>query len=304
MSANLAEVPIIVVIDDPWGPRVSAVFAYGADDYVLVGQVGELRRKLKALLSDDVSSGSRLLGTVALADTNRERRVQFARHLRRMGFDVCFALDVKGIPDDPSVKLVVAHHRLPPHGVGRGLSEYRHGNAAQIPWIIVGTEPELTAVKATLFKNDKVTFFDVSADPAQVVFAANQLLLGSDASMRRSQRLRYGSPLRFNLLQQPAQWGYTFNISRGGLYVRTLTPPELGNELTLQFRAPFGRGRVELTAQVVWRQSFSRSKGYPSGFGLQYSDVQLADAAALKAGYDKLLEQMGAEQQDGLDESD
>jgi Tfp pilus assembly protein PilZ len=127
--------------------------------------------------------------------------------------------------------------------------------------------------------------------------------------MRRSPRFTFETPVSFAPLAggHPAacsdgsdgdhgllQWGYSYNISRGGLFVRTVTPPGMGQELALEFSPPFGRGRVIVEGKVAWRQEFSRSRGFPPGFGLQYAeDLPIPDAAALEAGYAKLLADNG-----------
>jgi hypothetical protein len=73
-----------------------------------------------------------------------------------------------------------------------------------------------------------------------------------------------------------------------------LTPPALGLDLSLEFTPPFGRGRVQVDGKVVWRQEYSKVKGYPPGFGIQYNDdLPVADQAALEAGYNKLIEANG-----------
>jgi CheY-like chemotaxis protein len=292
MSAQMAELPIIAAIRDPWSDEVTQAFATGADDYVLSDQLDQLEYKLQALRQEGRAVGARLSGTVVLAHPDRDQRVQLARYLRKMGLDLHFAMDARGIPDDASIRLIVTHHGLQPEGAEVGLRNYRKGEGKNIPWIILAAPPEMENVKEKFSDEAHLSFFELDADPAQIVFTANQLLVGAARSLRRSPRLQHGTPISYTGgKEQQELWGYTYNINRGGLYIRTLTPPELGVELELEFRAPHGRGRVVVEGKVVWRQEYSGERGYPPGFGLQYTTLPLADGAALEAGYNKLLQE-------------
>jgi len=145
---------------------------------------------------------------------------------------------------------------------------------------------------------EDVAFCDLDADLAQVVFSANKLLIGAGRALRRSERLPYETPVRVWISAGMVEiWGYTYNINLGGLYVRTLTPPALGTEIDLELVPPHGRGRVMVEGKVVWRQEYSPGKGYPAGFGAQYTEERLpvADGAALEHGYLRLVEEQGSE---------
>jgi CheY-like chemotaxis protein/Tfp pilus assembly protein PilZ len=295
MASELADTPIIAVIDDPWSASLAQSFALGADDYVPVDAYDPLRRKLLALRKEGVLGAAFLSGQVVLADPSRERRVHLARNLSKMGLQVRFAVEAGEIPCDVGVKLIVAHCTLAPSGVVRGVRSFRGGPGARIPWVIVGTHLELEAVKEQLQQERDIRFLDVEADPAQIAFTANQLVVGASRSMRRSARLTYETAARFDVLAGGhAEWGYTYNINRGGIYVRTLTPPSLGLDLMLELVPPYGQQRVTIEGRVVWRQEYCGSKGYPPGFGVQYAE-KIADEtnAALEAGYNQLLVEAG-----------
>jgi DNA-binding response OmpR family regulator/Tfp pilus assembly protein PilZ len=299
MSSKLVDTPVVAVVAAPWSQELLETFALGVDDYVPAAELGLLRDKLVALRGGPGGAALHLSGRVVLADSDRERRVHLARHLRKMGLQVDFAVSGVGLPDEVAVKLVVASCDLPPDGAARALQQFRTGPGVRIPWVLVGTSEELAAARALLDEQPGVNYTDRSSDPARIVFTANQLMIGSVRSMRRSPRLSYESAVRFELLgetaaPQPQMWGYSYNINRGGLYIRTLTPPALGQDLSLEILPPHGRGHAIVDAKVVWRQEYAGSKGYPPGVGVEYAPVQaLPDAAALEAGYTKLLDEHG-----------
>jgi len=297
MSGALADAPIVAGVRDPWSAEVREAFALGVDGYVPLSEIGHLRPKLMVLRAPDGGGPavSHLSGKVVVADQDRERRVLLGRHLRKMGMQVEFAVEMGGIASDVGVKLVVAYLDLPPSGAVSALEAYRSGPGAKIPWVILGPQTRLEAIRAQLKEPQRLTLFDADSDPAQIVFTANQLMIGSARSMRRSPRLIHESTVQFEVVGTCCrEWGYTYNISRGGLYVRTLTPPALGLDVEMEFVPPHGRGRVLVGGKVVWRQVYSGSKGYPSGFGVEYgADLPIADAAALEAGYTQLLRDNG-----------
>lgn len=295
LSSRYADLPLIAVVQQAWSHEVQEAFALGVDDYVPAFQIDQIKNKLLALRAEGAPTGTYLSGKVVLADPDRERRVHVGRHLRNMGLEVAFAIDEQ-FPDDPRVKLVVAHCELPPEGVVATLRSYRAGPAAKVPWIITGTRERIDGVRADLPDEEDVIYFDLEADPTQIVSAANKMLVGRPCSLRRSERIDYATPVQITLSQEDVQiWGYSYNVNLGGLYVRTLTPPALGTMISMCFTPPKAQGRVNVDGKVIWRQEYSSGKGYPAGFGVQYEELPAADGAALEAGYNRLLEQKGTQ---------
>jgi hypothetical protein len=294
LSSLLADLPLIAVVEDPWSAQVQQAFGLGVDDYLPASSVEQLKNKLLALRAEGAPSGSYLSGKVVLADPERERRVHLGRHLRRMGLEVDFAVDDQ-LPDDPRVKLVVAHCALASSGVGEAIAQYREGPGAKIPWIITGTRSEIDEARKQVEDAEDVVYFDLDSDPTQIAFTANKMLVGKSRSLRRSERIDFETPIHIMIEDNGGAeiWGYSYNINLGGLYVRTLTPPALGTLISMEYTPPYGRGRVLVEGKVVWRQEYSKGKGYPSGFGVQYDELPVADGAALEAGYTRLAQEKG-----------
>ncbi len=295
MTAALGDTPVLALIGAPWSDELAETFAMGADDYVPRDQLGALRAKLAVLRAPGTPAAMHRTGTVILADSDRERRVHLARHLRGMGLVVEFAVSGEGLPSDTTVKLVVAHSDLPPDGAVGNLDRYRTGPGAKIPWVVVGPRSEMEAARVAFIDRPRVAFFDRNSDAAGIIFTANQVMTSAARSMRRSHRLIYETAVTFQVGSTgPREWGITYNLNRGGLFVRTLTPPALGVEVQLELTPPHGRGHAIVDTRVVWRQEYSGSKGYPPGFGVEFLEVQPPpDLAALHAGYTQLLEDCG-----------
>ena len=282
-GARFPVVPIVAILERPWAAEVGQAFTDGIDDYVIRGAVDDLRHKLVALLKDGYLPANMTAGQVVLAAADREQRILLASTLRRMGFDVRFAVGVEDVPTDAAVKLVVASAGLD------GLSEALVARTeSSPPWLIAGNKHELAALDLGETKGIKT--HDTAGEPSQVVFAANQLLTQDFQQLRRSRRLPYGTPASFCAGSAGLTHGFTYNVSLGGLFVRTMTPPGLGSEVELEFSPPHGRGRVLVVGRVAWREARPiNPSGIPCGFGVQYDELPVADGAALEAGYAALL---------------
>lgn len=289
--AALAQLNVIALVGDPWSAEARESLAAGADDYLPLHLLDQLGAKLEALAGRGPRLPPSRAGKAIVADPDRSRRIRLGRAIRRLGLEVVFSLDTTDIVQDGSVRLVVANAELVSRDSASG--PRRQGEPAHpIPWIICGTSSELHEARRSTCAGRAVGFYDLEADPSQLVFIANSLFCDRGPRLRRSKRLPYEGPIRMEQ-RSLESWGFIYNINRGGLYVRTLTPPPGGARLDLEFRPPFGRGRVLVEGRVVWRQDCSDGGGYNPGCGIEFGDLPVADAAALAAGYQMLLEDCG-----------
>lgn len=64
---------------------------------------------------------------------------------------------------------------------------------------------------------------------------------------------------------------YSLNLSRGGIFVETTNPPEVGSLLELEFDAPQAR-EIVLRGRVTWRRAVGDADG-PVGVGIEFDDV-------------------------------
>jgi hypothetical protein len=79
--------------------------------------------------------------------------------------------------------------------------------------------------------------------------------------------------------------GFTYNVSSGGIYVRTLAPPD-EDETWIELRPPRSDRLVRLVAKIAWRRRFNHNENatVPPGFGAQIIDGARADLEAWNAG--------------------
>ena len=83
-------------------------------------------------------------------------------------------------------------------------------------------------------------------------------------------------------------------MSEGGLYVRTLAPPE-DDEVWIELCPPRSERRVRLVGKVAWRRRFNHNENatVPPGFGLSISDAAKGDIAAWAEGYRTICDAIG-----------
>ena len=81
---------------------------------------------------------------------------------------------------------------------------------------------------------------------------------------------------------QRAFFGYAKNISKSGLFIRTVNPHEPGSQFALEVPLPDPLSlRVQCTAEVVWKRHYTRGGPYEPGMGLRFLDIPLEVADAI-----------------------
>ncbi|HEX8952358.1 MAG TPA: TIGR02266 family protein, partial [Polyangia bacterium] len=64
---------------------------------------------------------------------------------------------------------------------------------------------------------------------------------------------------------------YSINLSKGGIFLETSQPLEIGEQLTLKFDVP-GVGPLEVVGTVAWVRTGSHD-GLPDGMGIQFDQL-------------------------------
>ena len=78
-------------------------------------------------------------------------------------------------------------------------------------------------------------------------------------------------------------FGYARNISRGGLFIATVSPRAPGEQFDLQVTLPAPAPlSVACRCEVVWQRPFSRGGKYEPGMGLRFLDLPAETAEALE----------------------
>jgi DNA-binding response OmpR family regulator len=291
-----AQAPLIALGPNADDLTFADVFNWGGDDLVRLGDEHGLATRLRALPREPAEPAARARGRVVVADPERARRIVLGRVLSNAGYDVSFATNAEDVLDavrQGDVELVIASSEASsewPSAIRRVRDE--GGSASR--WIVTAPPRTIGKQREALAGLD-VTVADGYAPAENMLFMANELRSGARQNQRASQRLLYGTTVAFREAGRDADdFGCSYNVSEGGLYVRTLAPPE-AESVWLELTPPRSERRVRLVGKVVWRRRFGPNDRatVPAGFGAQIVDGASLDLKAWRAGYQAFLSDVG-----------
>ncbi len=285
--ADLFNVSVLAVVAHPSEGEFRRAFDAGADDVLVDGDALGARRRMQSLAEADLQqrpAAARGLALIAAADIGRRR--QLGRTLRQAGFEVAFASEARELvtmsrANKPA--LVVATPSFPPMGGDAAVRSVRTATATpELPAVVLGSVCNA--------RREPVTRSSVGAKPALTLMAQAVIASVDAAEQRRSKRVPYATICSFRAsgLMEP-NYGMTHDISRGGLYIRTLDPPPVGTAVWLELRTQQGVA-VHLRGAVVWRRAPSQATGAaPAGFGVAIAPGACppGDLEAFEAAYEQ-----------------
>lgn len=176
----------------------------------------------------------------------------------------------------------------------RPIVERARAAGSSANFIVCCAPRDLRSLREGLENLPGVAAVDGFAAPENVLFASNELNAGG-VNKRKSPRLLYGTTVAFRGAgRERDDLGFTYNVSSGGLYVRTLAPPD-DDETWIELRPPRSDRLVRLVVKVAWRRRFNHNENatVPPGFGAQIIDGARADVQAWTAGYEAMLAALG-----------
>lgn len=227
-----------------------------------------------------------------MADRDRGRSDVFGRVLVNAGYEVKYALDdvaLKFYTQQGGVKVVVASAEL---GAPRPLVEQARKAGCDAVWIVTAQRRELEALREAVVGLDHVSVMGAYMPPESVLFASNEMLSGADKAARSSPRVLYGTAVQFRGAgEDDDELGFTYNVSAGGVYIRTLAAPTT-EQVWIELHPPRTKERVRLLGRVAWRRAFGATAAatVPPGFGVQIMDGLGGDLEAWRDGYLALLD--------------
>lgn len=269
------QLPILALARQPSDLDFAGAYSWGADDVVSPNRPWPLTTRLRALTRASRGDEPARRGTAVIAEVDKARRVATARALFNTGYDVRFAVtreDAHNFSLENQVTLVVICTELcdDPQALIQAATA-----AGSVAKFIVSAAPRRhSELSIALARNALVRVTDASAPPENVVFLANELSSGMMTNKRAAPRILHGTTVRFRGEgRDEDELGFSYNVSEGGLYVRTLAPPT-DDIIWLELTPPKSSQRVRLTGQVAWRRPFGPhgKATVPPGFGVKIVD--------------------------------
>ena len=270
-----AGLPVLAIAAPVTDLTFAELFESGGDDVVARGDEADLVPRLRALSSSHGATTSTLTRGLALvAAGDAAARTTIARGLRSVGYDIHFAADGDELHVAWAMRapaLVVIDASLPPSGGARELRIARE-DGRTAPCVVTAAPRFAAETRATLAGCPRTIVHDAFSTPDGVVFLANEVCAGDFADHRAAPRLLYGT--RVWVRRAGAERdvvGYTYTVSEGGVFVRTLAALSRDEEVWLELFPPRTSRRVRLAATVRWTRRFGRvgEATSPAGMGLR-----------------------------------
>jgi DNA-binding response OmpR family regulator len=294
-SARHVRLPMLALSRSVSDLAFSDAFSWGADDVLPFGEIWPLLTRLRSLPREAAEPPKTGRGNALVAEADRTRRTVVARVLRNAGYSLTFAVtaeDAAKFAQHPELSLAVVNAELMPDL--RPVVEQARAAGSVANFILCCAPRDLRNVREGLNDLSGVAAVDGFAAPENVLFASNELRAGGPNN-RKSPRLLYGTTVAFRGAgRERDDLGFTYNVSSGGLYVRTLAPPD-DDETWIELRPPRSDRLVRLVVKIAWRRRFNHNENatVPPGFGAQIVDGARADLEAWNGGYEAMSAALG-----------
>ncbi len=115
-----------------------------------------------------------------------------------------------------------------------------------------------------------------------ILFRINRILYPDKRELRMNPRIEENILVRYRINQAELS-GYSYNISTGGLFLRTISPPPENTELRLAFSLPRNSRLIASEGVVTWRNEYRPDieMSYPPGVGIKFTGMETKDQRAI-----------------------
>jgi hypothetical protein len=288
-EAEFFGVPVLVALERATADGYKAAYLAGADDVLVASDTGGLTRRLANLcLHRPELRPAATLGRALIASRHESARRRLGRTLRQVGFEVVYASDLTEIANMSSrgeaLAFAVTTEALAPeillHAGPRNV-----GKIGEVPVMFLA--PQDLDMPAGM--GDQLA--DVTG---RLLFFADEQAKAKFKDRRSSARKLYSTICAFREAGalHPI-YGVSHNVSREGMYIRTLDPPRTASTIWLELPAPKSETPIHLRARTMWQRLPGSGKDVlPPGFGLLIDRGQCppSDLQAFIDGYEAIPE--------------
>jgi hypothetical protein len=274
-----AGVALLAVADRADEDAFQRALSWGANDVVERRALGSLSATLATLHGAPPVT---MLARGIVAHPDARQRTLLAAAASSAGFSVTTASGAKSLRaalTESVAGLVVAAARTSDDPIFDELVHARSGGSLT-PWVLSMPQSELGKARSLVAGLPGVAIHDASTPPDGVLFLLNELSHDRFKDVRGSQRVLFATlaHVRGAGLELPT---LTYNVSEGGVFVRTLTPVPMGTSVTLETTAPRTNDTLTLEARVAWHRPFGPmgQAVCPPGLGLSIVGGSAADLA-------------------------
>lgn len=284
------DVPLVLLAKKDTAPElIESCYRAGLDDYIIRPlDAQKIVDRANAVLgrSTDGAVGvsvHRRTRTVGLGGPASPYRAQLADYLRHNGFHVRESGPSGSVAElDPGlgiIDLVVIVDDLFRVGALDAFSQTvkafqrTNGGLQTFPIVVVSDN---VVAGPTHRAPPGIQLLDRKAPLPEVLNKVVSLLHQTCCSLRAEARVPFFCPVEFREAGglNPGPWcsGFTFNVSSGGLFVRTLVPCRPGAPVEIKIRLTTTRDELDVTGVVAWANRYvnGRPLASPIGMGIQF----------------------------------
>ncbi|HQP38390.1 MAG TPA: PilZ domain-containing protein, partial [Polyangiaceae bacterium] len=289
---ELVPVPVIGLVKAVSDSAIAKLFAAGADDFVPTGSSQALQRRLRTIPVEESIYPPPSRGAAVAADADHDRCEIIGRMLASAGYEVRYAVERRMLDHyatGPDVELIVASAEL---GDPVQMVKQARAGGCKGSWIVTDIERD-AACGAELIQGVRdAVIVSAFLPPDCLLFTSNEMKAHEAVSKRAHKRVMHSTIVLF----RQAGWteddlGVTYNVSEGGVFVRTLAPPAVKTPMAVELRPPGDSKTVRLEGVVAWAQP-SRPGTFantPAGFGVQWVGGAEADRQAWSTAIARLV---------------
>ena len=269
---ELGQVPVIALTPELGDDEAARLFASGVDEVLPLAAHSQLLVRLQTLARGSLKPPPHQ-GIAIIADAEPLRCDIYGRLFSNAGFDIKYAVDDRAVvfyDKECHAEVILLSPRLA--DPLETIREARAGGSRAL-WVVIASRANLAALSGRLKHFDGVAVIARDAPPTDALFFANELRQAPGVKQRRQERKLYGTQVRFKPVGAAEDdYGFSYNVSEGGLYVRTLAVPR-SDRVWLQVRPPMTERWVSLEAEVAWRREPGShvTAAVPPGFGAKLS---------------------------------
>jgi Tfp pilus assembly protein PilZ len=290
-QARFAQLPILGVAPQRDDLAFTELFSWGGDDLLALASPNSLARRLRPLVARPAAPREPKREPAVVAGADAQWRSVMGRALYQGGFSARFVTSAQELAAQclaEGLRVVVVTDDLGAGGPEAALAAARE-RGSTAAWVLVVPPKRMPVVHAAVASLGPASVADGFAAPENVLFLTNELLNRRGVDQRASVRMLYGTAVAFRLAgRDEDDIGFSYNVSAGGLYVRTLAPLDAGQELWLELWPPRSERRVRLAGTVAWKRPFGPTEGatVPAGFGVKITEGLAGDLDRWRGGYD------------------
>ncbi len=268
-SVEFYTIPLVALVPYPSSESYQLANRQGADDCIPEYDAGGMTRRLANLFE---GAAPRLpatnSGNAIVAISDEKQRKYIGRRLRSAGYHVQFVsrdVDQDAHIEASNASVIVTTPSLPPE-----IEIAVAGDGAP------GSEPRpIPRVNVPLSTGDLVSPRELSELEVseRLMFLVDEATRPALNDARASRRIQHTAIATFRAKRTfEHTYALTDNISRQGLYLRTLDPPPVGSDVRINLRDKYG-DILQIRGTVAWRFAPSQVGGRTCpGFGLSIAE--------------------------------